>query len=315
MQNMRYPSQLNLSFWRALMNRRKFLKLCGLAACGAGFGFGTTGCAIPPKDVNWKEVPDSEFTIQKFNDWFIAHKLYNGVNPNLKIGQRGYGPTFEANVFSRHGATPGIDYNSNNMYAIADGVVFSDIRKIGGSGAYRLGGLTISIAHGQHTHGTAFSSKYSHIGGTYVKQGDHVKRGDLIAVGADAPYAKLTVQKHLNYIDPDNYGPNHSYMNYYDGVTIYENENIEEKDINQRRIVANFLKLCKFDLNLDEKMHRNMGEMSSCMWDQIEIFRYLQDLYIAKPKLFPKLEPDSFSKIKNEFYANQPITFTLPLKE
>jgi hypothetical protein len=98
------------------ITRRNFLKIAGLGSLGLA-----AGCTTFPKNVNWHEVPDSEFSISKFNDWFEAHKLYNGINPNLGIGMTGKGPTFYMSM--RSGWTPGIDYSSNFMYAVADGIV------------------------------------------------------------------------------------------------------------------------------------------------------------------------------------------------
>jgi len=48
--------------------------------------------------------------------------------------------------------------------------------------------------------------------------------------------------------------------------------------------------------------------------DNVEIMRYLNELYNARPQFFPTLLPERYSTIIAEFYANQPIVLTLPLK-
>jgi hypothetical protein len=40
----------------------------------------------------------------------------------------------------------------------------------------------------------------------------------------------------------------------------------------------------------------------------------MDELYHDRPKLFSKLNPEKFADMKKEFYANQPIILTLPLK-
>ena len=86
------------------MNRRSFLKFAGLAVQSLAMGFGTTNCNYaPPADTNWAAVP--QFSINEFNDWFVAHRLYNGVNKNLKFAHLSQWTTFYSNVFP--GFSPG----------------------------------------------------------------------------------------------------------------------------------------------------------------------------------------------------------------
>jgi hypothetical protein len=313
--NLRYAFKLNFSLMEgALMNRRSFLKLCGLAAQGLAFGFGTSGCTTFPKDVNWASVPDKDFSLAGFDQWFETHKLYNGVNPNLRMYHVGYCPSFSRSISAI--VSPGIDYNSNHMYAAADGVV-SQVGKIDTSRTGRIGGGVIKVAHDIRTHGVIFTSIYAHTGTPYVKPGDFIKRGDLIADVMYTPNAKLMILKSQNYIDPDNYGHNHSYMKYWDGTEI-SNENVDQKNLVQLQIVGDLIKACSQELELWPRYHTNQesykGRAEGCVWDQTEMFRYLSELYNARPRLFPNLPPEKFAEYKFEFYANQPIVFSLPLK-
>jgi hypothetical protein len=299
------------------MNRRDFLKLLGLAAYGLGFGFGTTGCASFPKDVNWASVPDSEFTLEKFDDWFKYHKLFNDVNPNLGLNKTGIGGTFRNSI--TQGWSPGIAYNSSPMIAVADGIVVS----VHNMDTGRLGGTAVSLGHpegGMNTMG--LESRYVHLNTTYIKGGQEVLRGQPIGT-ADPGYAKLMVTILGNLVDPDNYGEGHTYMKYFDGVNNPPVENPKVKIRKQRQICEELfqyapkagLSLRKFgrDPHFSEINHPKRGTRYA-HWDYVEMIRYMDELYKARPDYFPRLSPDKFAEFKKEFYANQPIILTLPLK-
>jgi hypothetical protein len=314
-QNCDILSNFTSRFGSMLMNRRNFLKLCGLAASGLTFGISSTGCAPYSKNVNWKEVPDSEFSIQKFDEWFVFHKLYNGINPNLGIGKTGLWPTFSQSI--RAGVTPGMDYNSNSMYAVADGVV-SNMGKITGTG--RLEGNYVQISHplSKNAQYGLFTSSYNHLGKIHVTY-EKVKRGDLIATVEYTNHAKLFLRKGVNVVDPDNYGINHSYMSLWDGKAKLDVADMETKSQNQRQIVTTIAGYLSPTLNINfstlaYREHRPYKEQKRCRWDDVEIMRYLDELYQARPQLFTKLTPEKFAEYKSEFYANQPIILTLPLK-
>jgi hypothetical protein len=306
------------------MNRRTFLKLCGVAAHGLAFGFATTGCAIPPKDINWAEVPDKEFSLDKFDDWFIFQRLYNDVNPNLNMSQRGHFPTFKASVFSQMLATPGIDYRSNMMYAAADGIV----REVGDIGRFNYGrmvapGNYIHIAHCDVDKNPwdldIFVTRYAHLNQIKWKQGDKIKRGDFVATSIQIENAKMMLTFGWNYIDPDNYGANQSYMNYWNPASQYEQVEISKKRDKQVEIWKEVRSYIKEDAGISEhkllrSKHRPIYQTKACTWDTIEIFRYLRELYSARPQLFPTLSRNKFIELQKEFYANQPIILTLPLK-
>jgi hypothetical protein len=293
-----------------MMKRRTFFKLCGVAAHGLAFGFGTTGCTIPPKDINWSEVPNKEF-LKTFDDWFVTHKLYNGLNPNLQSGHIGFSPTFKGSTFS--GYTPGMDYASNNMYAAADGIVYEVTELNTG----RLGGKMLDILHGMEDRWeNGILTRYAHLSKLHVNKGDKVKRGDLVAQVGDYTHAKLMMTVETSYVDPDNYGENHSYMKYLDGNSVEPTYSLK-KYKKQRNINREF---CSYILPQTQislmSLTRIHVKKPFCLseWDNIEIFRYVDEMHKVRPELFPKLSKDKYSEIKVEFYANQPIILTLPLK-
>jgi hypothetical protein len=306
----------NPHFKEYLMNRRDFLKLCGLAATGLTFGIGTTGCSPYPKNVNWKDVPDNEFSIQKFDDWFETHKLYNGLNPNLKLGDAGFSPTFRGSILS--GWSPGMDYASNNMYAVADGIV----RKIGDI-KIRYGGTIVEVVHvGTHQQwydAEIFVSYYAHLSTVKLGQGESVKRGDLIGPTMGRDHAKLMFSFNYNFIDPDNYGEQHNYMDYWDGKKEYGHGDIAEKRQNQVKIIQEFSSFIELNpilsyYSLTRRKHREFRENKACTWDVVEQFEYLAELYQGRPSYFAGVSQEKFAEYKKDFYANQPIILTLPLK-
>jgi hypothetical protein len=303
------------------MHRRTFLKLCGLAAYGFALGFGTTNCSYaPPADTNWAVVPN--FSINEFNDWFIAHKLYNPINANLILAHiSGFYSCFSMSVFQ--GVSPGMDYSSNKMYAVAEGYVYSR-GKINTAFTGRLGGNYLEVAHPGNFENNdfkafAFLSQYAHLGKIYVQTGDKVERGQLLADVEYHAHAKLMFSRGFNWIDPDNFGVNHGLMDYWDEKTNLEVHNLYDKRQKQREIIIKLSDSVdpKLYINHDvmlSKEHRPVKQGKFCRWDDVEIMRYLDELYKARPQSFPNLSAEEFTEYKIEFYANQPIVLTLPLK-
>jgi hypothetical protein len=299
------------------MNRRTFLKFCSLATHGLAFGFGTTGCAIPPKDIKWSELPEKDFSIVAFDDWFITHKLYNGVNPNLKITQRGKNTTTKAAINSSNNSTPGIDYQSGVLYAAAGGEVarIIDLDKIGTG---RAGGYMLYVSHpvaGPNMMDWVITTSYAHIFKPQLEVGQRVERGDKIADVLYPDFAKLMLQRWQYFVDPDNYGQNHSYMNYWDEKTDLDIQDTRERCLKQEQIYWQLRGKASPWLyeqlrNNFPKSHRNDFKKKH-LWDFFEMFRYLEELYNAKPNLFPNLDRTEFNILKEEFYANQPIVLTL----
>ena len=314
------------------ITRRQMLKMSAMGGLGLAWGLG--GCAPYAKNVNWQSVPDNEFSIGKFEMWFKAHNLYNGVNPNLKVGSPGNYGTFRAAVFSAIGATPGIDYSSNRLYAAAEGVVdqMGDIDRLRTG---RAGGLYVRVRHGRRQtgltslseignparYGEEFHTYYAHLAGIEVEIGQSVNRGDLIGT-VPANYHRiaklLLTNRASNYVDPDNYGHGHAYMKYWDGKD-YSIENVSERNRNQKDIWRTLCEHIKPETGIREgvmtqKMHRPIYQSRMCYWDNFTIMKYLTELYLARPNLFTNIPKDRFEQLRAEFYANQPIVLTLPLK-
>lgn len=286
-------------------------------------------CASIDLKKDWSKIPVKDFDMEGFDNWYASNKLYNGVNPNLILRHSGgYGPTFKANVFSFHGATPGIDYSVHSgeeMVAAAEGEVFY-IQDLSDTG--RAGGMMVTIAH-PNEKDVVFCTHYAHLGDVYLEHGEHkkIKRGQPIGSvpSEHTRWAKLLLSenKSANYVDPDNYGQNHSYMDYWGGSTDLEIiDQIEkwQKQQKQRDLYSRFEesftdkhKAKLLDL-LDLRPHK-ASSRNLCLWSDIEKFRYLETLYKINPNLFPNISRDHYTTIKKEFYANQPITLTLPLKK
>ena len=105
-------------------------------------------------------------------------------------------------------------------------------------------------------------------------------------------------------------------MEYWDGKTILDILDTNDKEAKQRLLIEELSSYApQINLRfLKAKEHRRLHEGKLCLYDDVEIFRYLAELYEARPQLFPNLLKDKFSEIKKEFYTNQPIILTLPLK-
>jgi hypothetical protein len=298
------------------LTRRNFLRIAVLG--GVGLTLGLNGCA-PAKNVNWKEVPDSEFSLKKFEDWFYIHELYCGLNPNLKFSHiSSYpGTTFKMSIGTQYQGsyiTPGIDYHSNYLYAAADGVVV-DIHKLNTG---RLGGNIVDILHADSNMAMYFITRYGHLGDVKVKYGEKVKRGSLIADTIDSNAAKFMVKIWGNYVNPDNFGPGHSFMKYFEGnePTVTD---VPSKVGKRTQIWKSIIPYIIPEVGLTEDLlmsmrHRLAKGMERYDWDDLEKFKFLECLYQARPQYFPKLTPDKFAEMKSDFYANQPGILTLPLK-
>jgi len=204
------------------------------------------------------------------------------------------------------------------MYAAAEGQIY----KWGSDYHLRLGGAWLFIAH-PTVERAIFITQYAHLSEIYKKDTfTPVERGEKIASVMSMNHAKMLMAfYHTHLVDPDNYGENHSYMNFWDGKTNLEISDINQRNNNQISVVKGIQNLASPRIKEDLKnrmrynrQHRGDWEGKQVWWDEIERFRYLDALYNAKPNLFPELSPDKFAEYKKEFYTNQPIILTLPLK-
>ena len=305
---------------RARITRRDMLRLTAMG--GLGLALGLQSCATIHKDINWAEMPDKEVSLQQFDKWFKAYKSYNGINPNLKWGHQGsYAPSWKQSVHK--GVSPGIDYRASVMYAIAPCYI-TQVGIIPTWRTGRAGGNFASFKHVNidttipHTH--VFYSEYAHLGKIYPKHGKLISRGEIIA---DIPnqfmnMAKLMFHHDGIYVDPDFYGENHSYMKYELGDK-EEILNMSQRYDEQQRI------LNMLNDSVDEKVKHKIADREhrpfmavypyrSTKWDYVVRFKYLTELYLARPSLFTDMPKDRFEELKADFYANQSIILTLPFK-
>ena len=307
-------------------SRRDFLKITGASLVAAALGSFIPSCATIDLEKDWSKVSVKDFDMEGFDGWYVRNKLYNGLNPNLIWRHSGgHFPTFKASVYSVMLATPGIDHSVHSgeeMVAVASGEV-ENVIDLADYDTGRALGMVVKVEHGRD----GLHSEYAHLGEVYVKSGQKIKRGDPIG-NVPSKYTQIAklmfsmpLRQRRNWVDPDNYGKNHSYRDYWDGSTDLEITNSYEKLLKQKDIVMNFQGSCheKFRGGIDDdlyfKKHRGEDQVDTCFWSDVEKFRYLKTLYKINPELFPSISRDHYKAIKNEFYANQPIILTFPLKK
>ena len=299
-------------------SRRDFLKITGASLVTASLGSFMPGCATIDLKKDWSKVPVKDFDMEGFDAWYKRNKLYNGVNPNLILRHSGgYHGTFKANVFSRHGATPGIDYSVHSgeeMVAAAEGEF---IRKMDLHFTGRAGGMMVTIAHPDARHGV-FCTHYAHLGDLYVEyeEGKKIKRGQPIGgvPGEHTQWAKLLFSKGRpvqvvsggNWTDPDNYGEKHSFMDYWDGRDL-EIKDMKGRLNKQRKVFKAFQNaivdrykghLATVQKNTYREYENSEGFRDYTYWDIVEHFRYLEELYKINPNLFPSISRDHYTAIK-----------------
>ena len=200
------------------IERREFIKRAGITGLALLTGCATSGTEIKEPEANIKE--SGEFDSEKFLRWYKRNKLYNGPNPNLKsphsVTDNTRGPTFKSSMDS--GFSPGISYSvpwGEVMVAVAPGVV-QNIGEISGTGRAGGGIITIGYVHNEQNGWPRYKSDFDHVGGSLVKVGQAVIRGQPIC------HVPMEYQKHVKLVfkegdtlaDPDGYGRNHGYMTY-----------------------------------------------------------------------------------------------------
>jgi hypothetical protein len=295
-----------------------------LAAGLGGLAYLAAGCAGAQKNIK----NPSEFNVEKFVGWYRRNRLYNKANPNLRR------PHSAHNIFvdSFNRWTPGVDYYvpaGEVMVAAAPGIVMY-IAEITGTG--RLGGLFIHVGHpaseksedGRFRFGPYISS-YNHVAEPFVQQWQKVERGQPLCrvpvIYSDN--AKLYVLENSNWVDPDNYGFNHAYMDYQRGPIEQDKDSsnpdlMTEKLYKQTTLLQRFDKLRKdwetTQTFLSDLWHNKNGYKPS-EWSTVEKFRFLETLYQMHPHQFPNLSKEEFESMRKEFYQNQPIILTLPFRK
>lgn len=261
--------------------------------------------------------------------------LGNKINPNLE-GQVSQGNSFQSSMDKGH--TPGIDYlvAGEPVRAAAAGIVHfvGEGRPVAGN----EGGMYVRVYHDFYDglknesyprvtlyRNQAYRSTYYHLSKVEVKQYQAVKRGQVIGYGFplgtdNKQRVKLVVEERGNFINADDYGPNHGFMNYADRETDreFDLEEMNNKLDRQAKIVQRLNSFytnrekdniyTKVHMVVDTEKYKNYP----VKWATLDRFRYLAELYTKSSNLFPDLPPAAFEKMKIEFHINQPIVLTLP---
>jgi len=168
-----------------------------------------------------------------------------------------------------------------------------------------------------------FISYYTHLDNVFVKPFQSLGRGDKIGIFPSwSKYVQLMFHSREVWIDPDNYGLNHSYMEYANAVLDVDEELMINPELVELRYIRQKQIRKKFDrlrINPEYNCLRNKYHVKNgnrlCHWSNLVKFRYLDFLYEKKPELFTSLSLDEYQAIKEEFYKNQPIILTLPMKK
>ncbi len=304
------------------VNRRDFIKQTGKATAGLALMFeglgGRVPCEAAPKSEK-KYRWSGKFDIKEFDRWFIKNRLYNAGNPNLKKPHTSQ-PQYRFKANFDKGWKPGIGYTvplAEVMVASAPGKVHQ-IQEKPTAHKGKGTGLMVTLVHPDQK--GLFFSYYAHLGSLLVRARQRVNRGDRI--GEVKRYRGMEVKKyrrfskfmlfHDSWVDPDNYGPNHSYMTYQsDTQEIREcsASEMEKRCKNQWDIHNELSNLSGIETSHWHKIENN------CSWSRIERFRYIECLYETNPELFPDLSKSKFQSMKKAFYDNQPIILTLPFKK
>ena len=243
--------------------------------------------------------------------------VYNDVNPNANDI---VAYTFEDCLSKKW--WPGICYKTDKpMVAIASGTVTEVFNTADTKGYYyqtirkeqnQAKGFGVTV-----TTGNIYNSFYFHLMPPEVKLGQTITRDQIIGYPDERwNMPRLVVNEAADQIDPNNYGVNHSYMNYWDGNTdldIGKEEQSKRYEI-QQQILNKFAGMVEGPekYTLLRKKHKGM---QLCKWSPIEHFRYIEYLHQNKPETFPSLTKEQFEEMRKEFYSNQPIVLTLPFKK
>lgn len=291
------------------IDRRKFLKITGkLTLAGAA--------ALSIEPVISHLVP-SPLKLAFASETQVEFDVYNDVNPNTKDI---VAYTFKDCLAKKW--WPGICYKTSKpMVAVAAGTV-TDVSNLADTTGYLYGTITKEQNQAKGfgvrvTTGNYYNSFYLHLKTPEVKFGQRIKRGQTIGYPDERwNMPRLVINEASDQVDPNNYGVNHSYMNYWDGNTdldIGKEEQNKRYEI-QQQILNKFTGMVEGPekYTLLRKKHKGM---QLCKWSPIEHFRYIEYLHQNKPETFPSLTKDQLEEMRKEFYSNQPIILTLPFKK
>jgi hypothetical protein len=290
------------------MNRRKFLNTTGKIALA-----GASALTIEPLLDFLPDPLKTGFALASQPEF----NVYNDVNPNAK--------DIVAHTFKDCLAEkwwPGICYKTSKpMVAVAAGTAIEIFNAADTTGYLyqtlikeqnQAKGFGVRVVTGNY-----YSSFYLHLKTPEVKFGQKLNRGQVIGYPDERwNMPRLVINEAADQVDPNNYGVNYSYMNYWDGNTDLEigKEEQNKRYETQQKILNEIAGMTEGPekYTLLRKKHKGM-QLSK--WSPIEHFRYIEYLHQNKPETFPTLSKEQFEEIRKEFYSNQPIVMTLPFKK
>ena len=155
-----------------------------------------------------------------------------------------------------------------------------------------------------------------------VKDYEEIERGQILGYAGGAQTSgvlKYTALERDRLVNPNNYGKNHSLIDYWDGLSNldFPEDEIEEKYINQKWVVRNLISAYLGpEKDQVELYHHPYIETiyGPPLWSEYEKFRYLENKFLKDPALF-EIDDDKFRSFKEEFYNNQPIILTFPMEK
>ena len=266
----------------------------------------------------------------------IAHRLHPAVhNPGIRSPQKQLG-SFQSAI--ENGERPSIVYSTGGapVRAAAAGIVhfIGQGRSATGDAA----GFYVRVAHDNidalrkttYPRATlyrpqAYRTSYYNLERVAVNHWQSVKRGQVIgygkAIGADSyPKVQIVLEERGNWVDPDQYGAKHSFMEHWAGQQDLE---ISLNEMNRRldRQVEIVHRLQQYYAsntidNIYTKIHTVIDterfKQYPVLWSTLDRFRYLASRYDEDPSQFPSLSPTEFRALEESFYSHQAIILTLP---
>ncbi len=237
-----------------------------------------------------------------------------------------YSPGYESWNFIQSilsGQTPGIRYKFRSRTLI----VAPARGKINRRGKPKripghAGGYMVELLHTDNLEeasqfSQAFISAYFHLDKILVGNMEGPKPRNLIVergqvLGYCDSSLKFTFKEHGNLVNPDDWGPNHSFMDYWDGKADLDSKDIIPKLSKQRKLL---LKLHEAYMEPDkegllQRVHRKNKYYGTCFWSTVETWRFM----MKKDPGFFNIPEDQLNQLNNEFYDNQPMILTLPFK-
>jgi beta-lactamase regulating signal transducer with metallopeptidase domain len=261
----------------------------------------------------------------------------NKINPYVR-SPRHQLQSFQSSIDNHF--RPGIEYYTGGkpVRAVAGGIVHF----VGELPAWagKANGFYVRVAHDFYDglkkdyypratlyRNQAYRSSYYYLSKVVVEHWQTVKRGQVIGYGSSygtnhKEKAKIVLEERGNWVNPDDYGPKHSFMTYWDGETNLEidleemNDRLDKQKEIVRKLSDYYIK--RDEDNLHNKVHSVIDTEKfrnyPVKWSTIDRFRYLSHLYSKDPGLFPGLSTAEFGNMTKAFYRNQPIILTLPFK-